>query len=157
MRKKNENIHLHIINQDYKRIKIGQTINEAFMKRAEQTKTLQQMPSFAFLELKKNPTNFEATHTPAEPQQIDLTQKIRAFNKDADFDPITALENIERRTKELQEQKQNLLAIKQELINKLFKQIEAKKITINNLKSEISNLENKCETIAQSLGIPINT
>ena len=157
MRKKNENIHLHIIKEDYKRIKIEQMLNEAFKKKAEQTKTLQQIPPSDFLDLQRTSTSLKATSTPAEPQQIDLTQKIRSFNEDADFELITAFENIERQAKELQEQKQNLLAIKQELKNKMFKQIEAKKIAINNLKSEISTLENKCETIAQSLGTQIDT
>ena len=157
MRKENENIHLHIIKEDYKRIKIEQMLNEAFKKKAEQTKTLKQIPPSDFPELQRTSTSLKATPTPPEPQQIDLTQKIRSFNEDADFELITAFENIERQAKELQEQKQNLLAIKQELKNKLFKQIEAKKIAINNLKSEISTLENKCKTIAQSLGTPIDT
>jgi hypothetical protein len=153
MRKENENIHLHIIKEDYRRIRMEQTANEAYIGKSEQTTAFQQIPSSAFFELQKLSA---ITQTPAEGQQVVLNQKVGSCKDVADFKIITLLQNMKREEEELLEQKKSLLAIEQELKNELFKLIEAKKVAINDLKSENSNLEHECKKFAKSLGIPIN-
>ena len=152
MRKENENIHLHIIKEDYKRIRMEQTANEVYIGKSEQTTALQQIPSSAIFELQKLSI---VTQALAERQHLDLKQKVKLCEDVADFKIITLLQNM-KREEELLEQKQSLLTIEQELKNELFKLIEAKKVIVNDLKSENSNLEHECKRFAKSLGMPIN-
>ena len=56
---------------------------------------------------------------------------------------------------ELFEQKQRLLTTEQNFHNKLVKEIDKKKMVITNLKSEITDLLNKCKELDQALGIPV--
>jgi len=54
---------------------------------------------------------------------------------------------------ELLETKQVLLKKQQDLQSKLLKEIDKKKMAIDELKSEIPTLEGRCKELAQALGI----
>jgi hypothetical protein len=86
--------------------------------------------------------------------EIDSDLEIESPNSINDLDLLTSLQKMKTEEQALLEQKQRLVATEQNLHNKLVKEIERKKTTIKNLKTEILDHINKCEELSQVLGVP---
>ena len=52
-------------------------------------------------------------------------------------------------------EKQRLLVIMDELESRLASEIKRKKSAVNSLQVEVSELQNMCEELARTLGIPV--
>ena len=103
------------------------------------------------IELLKNEQ--EMSQTSEEPEQVVEEQ---SDETSSDPDILGLLESFQKmRTEEqkLFEIKQHLLTTQQDLQSRLVKEIDKKKIAIDNLKSEIPDLQNKCAELAQAMGI----
>ena len=156
MGKENENIFLHIIDENYKRNKTQQKINETYLRETQQPADPRQIPSSIILELKRMSTKLQSPQTPENPQQIDPKQTAETSKKNINSEFLPLLQRIKTEKQELIKQKQTLMEIKQELQSRLAKEIQTRNITINTLKSEISNLKDECKELTQLIGIPTN-
>lgn len=157
MSKENENIHLHIIHEEYLRKKTNQKIKKVSSEETESLMLNRQLPSSAVMELEKLSAEFENSLTNEEPKQVDPTKIIDPSTEIGASEFLTSLKRFEEEERELLKQKQALLVMRQELRRKIVSKIEAKKIAIKDLKSEISIFECECNNFSQLLKIPINT
>jgi hypothetical protein len=156
MAKENENIHLFIIEQDYKRGKTKQSDNESFLKGAQVSILSSQNHESVVKELGEMHPSFEANE---EPESLQTSEKLGALQTEegsTDSNLLGLLESFQKmRTEEqkLFEIKQHLLTTQQDLQSRLVKEIDKKKMAIDNLKSEIPDLQNRCKQLGQVLGI----
>jgi hypothetical protein len=71
------------------------------------------------------------------------------------LDLLTSFQKMRREEQELLEIKQTLLERQQDLQSKLVKEIDKKKMVIDDLKSEIPAIQNRCKQLGQVLGVDI--
>ena len=162
MGKENENIHVFIVEEEYRKRKIKQNANDNFLRKAESLILDQQNHESVILELRKQHSNFEViqedetlrAHQGAK--QIDALQIAESPNSINDLDLLASLQKMKTEEQALLEQKQRLVATEQNLHNKLVKEIESKRATIANLISEITDLQNRTKQLGEALGIDIN-
>ena len=91
----------------------------------------------------------ETTDKTDRPQIEELT------NAPDVLDMLASFQKMRTEEQELLEMKQGLLVMQQDLQSKLVKEIAKKKMAIDELKSEISTLQNRCKELAHALGIPL--
>lgn len=84
-------------------------------------------------------------------QQKDYPQFQESSNSINDLDLLASLQRMNAEEQQLLENKQRLLAEEQNLRSKLVKKIDKKKAAINNLKTEIPDLINRCRELSQAL------
>ena len=161
MGKENENIHVFIVEEEYRKKKIKQNTNDNFLRKAEPLILDQQNHESVIQELRKQHSNFEVNQedetlrAPQVPKQIDTLQIAESPNSINDLDLLTSLQKMKTEEQALIEQKQRLVATEQNLHNKLVKEMERKKTTIANLISEITDLQNRTKQLEEALGIEI--
>jgi hypothetical protein len=162
MAKENENIHIFIVEEEYRKKKIKQNTNDSFLRKAEPLLLDQQNHESAILELKKQHSNFEVNQedetlpSTQGAKQLDGLQLAESPNSSNDLDLLVSLQKMKTEEQALLEQKQRLVATEQSLHNKLVKEMERRKATIANLISEITDLQNRTKQIGEELGIDIN-
>jgi hypothetical protein len=160
MGKENENIHVFMVEEEYRRRKIKQNANN-FLRKAEPLILDQQNHESVIQELKKQHSNFEVNQedetlrAPQVAKLIDTLQIAESPNSINDLDLLTSLQKMKTEEQALLEQKQRLVATEQNLHNKLVKEIERKKTTIANLTSEITDLQNRTKQLEEALDIDI--
>jgi hypothetical protein len=156
MKKENENIHLHIIKEDYRTLKKKQ--NEHF-EVSGKALTLSDLKNNAFIveQLKKQHENFAQTNQPEllqPPEDPDQTEQQNSnLSRDSlDVSELFATyEKLKKEEQDVADSKQNLLAMEQSLRNRLTLEICKKKKTIEELQVEITALQNTCEEIKLEL------
>ena len=158
MNRENENIHLHIIEEDYNSKKKKQKQRFGISEKAESPAELLQNHESAFKQLERMHTNFavEWLQTTEETRQTDhpnTDEPLDALNISQMF---SFLQKMKSEEQELIEQKQDLLKKQQELRSLLIQEIDKKKKTIQELKSEVSDLQKTCKEISQALEISTN-
>jgi hypothetical protein len=94
----------------------------------------------------------ESLRAPEETKQTDTFQKADSTSTINDLDFLEVLERMKIEEQELLKQKQRLLLKEQDLHKRLVKEMEKKKMAINNLKTEISNITNRCNGFLDALG-----
>ena len=94
---------------------------------------------------KDTPSN---TNEPADNLQIDEESDTSSV-----LDLLSSLQEMNTKEQKLLEIKQRLMETQQDLQSKLIKEIEKKKTTINNLTSQIENLQNTSKRLSQALKI----
>ena len=99
------------------------------------------------------PQKPETQQTTERSQEIKPAQIVESSNSIYDLDLVTYLQKMKTEEQALLEQKQQLVATEQNLHNKLVEEIEDKKATIANLKSEITDLQNRTKQLGEALGI----
>ena len=160
MKKENENIHLFIIEQEYKRNNAKQNDNEGFLRKAETPMLTKQNDASVIQKLHEMHPNFavieepESLQTTEEPEQVDRPLVEEPKEAPDVLHLLTSLQKMRAEEQELLETKEDLLAKERDLQSKLVKEIDKKKIAIDVLKSEVQNLENRCKEMAQALGSP---
>ena len=158
MRKENENIHIFIVEEEYRRNKTKQNTHDDFLRKAEPLIINKRNHESIILELEKMHSDFEVNQeneslqTPEGTKQIDPLPIAESSNSINDLDLLASLQKMKTEEQELLEQKQRLLATEQNLHSKLVKEIDKKKNAINNLKNEIPDLLNRCKELSQALG-----
>ena len=161
LRKKNENIHLFIVDEEYERNKKMQPASDDLLRKAEPPTLTEQNYSNIVIGLEKIHPNFEvgqedeSLQTSEGLKQIDPLQIAESSSAINDLDLLVSLQKMKTEEQELFEQKQRLLTTEQNLHNKIVKEIDKKKMVITNLKSEITDLLNKCKELDQALGMPV--
>ena len=162
MGKENENIHLFLVEEEYRKKKIKQNANDNLFRKSEPLILDPKNHESVILELRKQHSNFEVNQedetlpAPQETKQIDDLQISESPNSSNDLDLLASLQKMKTEEQALIEQKQRLVAIEQSLHNKLVKEMERKKATIANLISEITDLQNRIKQLGEALGIDIN-
>jgi hypothetical protein len=162
MVKENENIHIFIVEEEYRKRKIKQNANDNFLRKAESLILDQKNHESVILELKKQHSNFEVNQedetlpSTQGAKQIEGLQIAESPNSSNDLDLLVSLQKMKTEEQALLEQKQRLVATEQNLHNKLVKEMEKRKATIANLISEITDLQNRTKQIGEELGIDIN-
>jgi hypothetical protein len=68
---------------------------------------------------------------------------------------LTSFQKMRTEEQELLEIKQGLLVTQQNLQSKLAKEMDKKKMAIDELKSEIPGIQNICKQLGQVLGVDI--
>jgi exonuclease VII large subunit len=102
---------------------------------------------------KTMPQKIETPQTTDLSQQIECPQLIDSSNSTNNLDLLASLQKMKKEEQELQEQKQRLLTTEQTLHSKLIKEIDKKKTAINNLKTEIPDILNRCKELSQALDL----
>jgi len=106
-----------------------------------------------------NPFNQETEPETNQPSNINIQPKVAQPNKA----PIIIVEGeasgsvaqMIQEENELLNEKQRLLAIMDELESRLTSEIKNKKSSISVLRAEVSQLQMKCEQLANALDIPV--
>ena len=106
----------------------------------------------AISKVEATPQKLETPQTTNQSQQIVRPQFWGSSSAINDLDLLVSLQKMKTEEQELFEQKQRLLTTEQNFHNKLVKEIDKKKMVITNLKSEITDLLNKCKELDQALG-----
>jgi hypothetical protein len=146
--KKNENINLFVIEKEYERLKKNQNCQEDFSGRAIVSE-LNQSDIKKLLEMHQTFAAIKESN-----EQVDNLRIDESPDTSDVLDIVSSFQEINTKEQELLEVKQRLLETQQELHSKLVKEIENKKIAVNNLTSEIENLQNICKQLYQALDIP---
>ncbi len=158
--KENESIYLFIIEEEYKRNKAKQNADEGFLKKPEPPTLITQNHAAVILELENMHPNYKVIQEPKprrtlkRPKQIESPQIAESSNAPGDLDIFESFQKMKTEEQELLEQKQKLLTTIQTLHDKLIEEIIKKKTAINNLKTEVLELQNKCKELAQALEFP---
>jgi hypothetical protein len=158
MKKENENIHRHIINEDYKALKKKQNQHFEVSGKAITLSELQN-DSTIVEQLKKMHEDFATTNepellqVPTDPDQMEQQSSYMPTDSFDVSDLFATYEKLKTEEQELVDCKQNLLATEQSLRNRLKLEICKKKKDIKELQVEIAALENTCEEIKLELGI----
>jgi hypothetical protein len=158
MDRENENIHIHIIKEDYDSKKKKQKQRFGVSEKAKSPAELLQNQESAFKQLERMHTNFavEWLQTSEETRQTDhpnTDESLDALNISQMFSLFQKMKSEEQ---ELLEQKQDLLKMERELQSLLIQEIGKKKKTIQELKSDVSDLQKTCQEISQALEISTN-
>ncbi|HUK85674.1 MAG TPA: hypothetical protein VLU95_07415 [Candidatus Acidoferrum sp.] len=146
MRKENENIHIFIIEEEYRRSKKKQNTPDKFLKKAEPLILNRQSHDATILELRKLHSNFEAFQEQEAVQAPERTKEIESLKiADSskvinDLDVLWSPEKMKTEEQALVERNQRSLLTEQNLHSKLVKEMDKKRTAINNLKTEILNL-----------------
>jgi hypothetical protein len=106
-----------------------------------------------------NPFNEKTEQKTNQPSNINIQPEVAQPNKA----PIIIVEGeasgsvaqMIQEENELVSEKQRLLAIMDELENRLTSEIKSKKSSISVLRAEVSQLQMKCEQLASALDIPV--
>jgi hypothetical protein len=161
MKKENQNIQLHIIDEDYKAKKNKQNGTFLASGKAIYISDLQK-DAFAMAQLRKQHDEFADTNEPgcfAKEEDPDQKEPL-GFNELMNSLEVSELfacyEKLRREENELEDSKQELLEIEHGLRVKLNREIHRKKKSIEELEGEISAIKAECNEIEQVLGLPTN-
>ncbi|HUK84810.1 MAG TPA: hypothetical protein VLU95_03000 [Candidatus Acidoferrum sp.] len=158
MPKENENIHLFILEEEYKRNKAKQNDHGDVLGEALPPELIKKNNASVFQELERMHHNFETcqepelVQIPEEPQQTDRSQISEIVGTTEDSKVLMILEKIKSEEKELLKEKQELLTMEKDLQNKVVEEIQKKRIDLNDLKSEISDIQDRCKALSEALG-----
>ncbi len=159
MKKEKENIHFHIISEDYKAKKNKQNQHWDILSKPVLLSGLQNN-SPVVEQLKKmhgdlvEPEEPELIQVTNEsPDQIETQNDYQSLNSLDVSELTTAYQKLKTEEQELIECKQDLLAMEQGLQNRLIQEICRKKKAIEDLQREVLALQNTCREIAQELDV----
>ena len=93
--------------------------------------------------------------TPETTDKVDSPQAEEQPNAPDVLDTLASFQKMRTEEQELLEIKQGLLITQQYLQSKLVKEIDKKKLIIDELKSEIPDIQNRCKQLGQVLGVDI--
>jgi len=158
MKKENQNIHTQMISEDNKVNKNKQT-NSEISGKAMQLSGLQNdvtvveeldkiQPSFALI-------NSECLKPDDEPDRVDIQDSHKSTNSPDVSELFASFQKVKTEEQRLLEIKQQILAQRYGLQNKLVGEIEKKKTRISKLVSEIHDLQNINKQLEQALGVDI--
>ena len=162
MKKENENIHLHIIYEDYKAIKNKQKNHFDISEKAIQLSELQKNASVVE-QLRKMHGDLVGTH---EPETLKTAEDHNQKEQQSTYGKINSLDvselfmayqKLKAEEQGLIDRKQDLLAMERGLQNRLTQEICKKKRTIKELKVEIHALRNTCREIKKELDFQPST
>jgi hypothetical protein len=157
MKKEKENIHFHIISEDYKAKKNKQNQHWDILSKPALLSGLQNNTPVVE-QLKKmhgdlvEPEEPELIQVATEnPDQIETQSNYQSINSLDVSELIASYQKLKTEEQELIDCKQDLLAMEQGLRNRLMQEICIKKKAIEDLQSEVLALQNTCREIAQEL------
>jgi len=159
MPKENENIHLFILEDEYKRNKTKQNDHVDLLGEALSPELSKQNNASVFQELEKMHPSFEICleselpQKTVDPHQTDHSQIADTAGTTEDMRLLMALQKIKTEEKVLLVEKQQLLAMEKDLQNKIVEEIQKKRTDLDDLKAEISEIEGRCKKISEALGI----
>ena len=87
--------------------------------------------------------------------KLDLTEIGEVLNAPDLLEQVASFQKMSAEEQELLAIKRGLIMTKQELQSRLAEEMDKKKITIDELKSEIPGLQNECKQLGQLLGVDI--
>ena len=148
MTKENENINLFVIEKEYERLKKNQSCQEDFSGKAI-VSDLNKSVTQKLLEMHQTFALIKETSKQVENLQIDEESDTSNI-----LNLVSSLQEMNTKEQKLLEVKQHLIETQQDLQSKLVKEIEKKKTTINNLTSQIENLQSTNKQLLQALNIP---
>jgi vacuolar-type H+-ATPase subunit I/STV1 len=158
--KENESIYLFIIEEEYKRNKAKQNADADSLKKPEPPPLITQDHADVILELENMHPSYKVFQEPKprrtlkRPKQIESPQVAEPSNAPNALDLFGSFQKMKTEEQELLEQKQELLTTIQALHDKLTEEINKEKTVVNNLKTEIADLQNRCKKLAQTLESP---
>jgi hypothetical protein len=164
MKKEKENIHFHIISEDYRAKKNKQNQNWDILSKPVLLSGLQSNTPLVE-QLKKMHEDLVELEEPEllqvaaaeDSNQIELQSDCQSLNPLDISELITSYQKLKTEEQELIDSKQDLLAMEQGLRNRLIQEIGGKKKAIEELQGEISALQNICKEIQQELDIQPTT
>ncbi len=161
MRKKNDNIHTFIVEEEYRRCKAKQNSHYDVLGKAQPQIINKENQKSVFEELEKMHSDFgviqecESLQTSEGTKQIDLMPVAEPSSSISDLDllaslQMASLQKMKAEEQELIEQKQRLVATEKEFHSRLVNEIEKKKNALKILNNEIIDLRNKCNELSRA-------
>ena len=156
MKKENENIHLHIINEDYKDKKKKQTQHFESSGKAIELSELKNHAA-VIEQLRKMHRDLAGTNEPEllDAEDQNQTEEQSSNESMSSFDVselFTSYQRLKAEEQGLIDCRQDSLAIERSLQDRLSKEIRKKKKAIEELQTEISAIQNTCREIEKELG-----
>ena len=137
-----------MIEKEYERLKKNQSCQEDFSGKAI-VSDLNKSVTQKLLEMHQTFALIKETSKQVENLQIDEESDTSNI-----LNLVSSLQEMNTKEQKLLEVKQHLIETQQDLQSKLVKEIEKKKTTINNLTSQIENLQSTNKQLLQALNIP---
>ena len=137
-----------MIEKEYERLKKNQSCQEDFSGKAI-VSDLNKSVTQKLLEMHQTFALIKETSKQVENLQIDEESDTSNI-----LNLVSSLQEMNTKEQKLLEIKQRLMETQQDLQSKLIKEIEKKKTTINNLTSQIENLQSTNKQLLQALNIP---
>ena len=156
MKKENENIHLFIIEQEYKRSKAKQSDQDGSLRKAETPMLNKQNHASVIEKLLEMHPKFEVIEGPESlqtPEQVDMPKVEEQQDALDALDLLASLQKMRTEEQELLETKEDLLVTERDLRSKLVKEINKKKKATGKLKSEITIIQKRCEQLEKAVGV----
>ena len=97
----------------------------------------------------------QVSKTPETTYKVESPRVAGILSAPEALDLLTSFQKMRTEEQELLETKQGLLETQKDLKNKLVKEMDKKKRTIEELKSEIPAIQNRCKRLGQLLGVDI--
>jgi len=149
---KDEEIHVHIIEEDYKSSKRKQEQQFETSGKADITAELMQTNSNAMEKLQKMHSNFLEGSDEEELSQED-TDFEKQLSSCSTAELFSSLQDMKNRENNLLEKKQSLLGKQQEYRAMLIHEISQKRRSIRKLETEVVESQDTCRQIEEALGI----
>ena len=162
MKKKNENIFLHIIEQDYKEAERSHSERLDISGKVIPLDELEKKDASVLESLRKMHTDSgsieqpESLEVPEETKLVEEPSAIDRANLPDVSELITEYQEMKTSEQALEDRRQDLLSIQKDLRGKLVGEISKKKKSIQGLQKEISVLETSCRELSEELGLSIN-
>jgi seryl-tRNA synthetase len=97
----------------------------------------------------------QMSKTPETTHKVESPQVKGVLSAPEVLDLLTSFQKMRTEERELLETKQGLLETQKDLKNKLVKEMDKKKKALEELKSEIPAIQNRCKRLGQLLGVDI--
>ena len=153
MTKDNEEIHVHIIEEDYKSNKRKQEQQFEVSGKADITAELMQNNPSIMQKLQNMHGSIDLDEDLTE-EDAEYIKQLSSYSTPELF---SAFQDMKNRETNLLEKKQNLLQKQQDIRTFLIHEIATKRRSIKTLESEVVESQNACKEIEQALGIDINS
>ncbi|HUK84809.1 MAG TPA: hypothetical protein VLU95_02995 [Candidatus Acidoferrum sp.] len=95
----------------------------------------------------------EELQTTDQAQKLQRPQITKSPEAEDNLNLLASLQKIKSEEKELQEQRQRLQTKEKSLQGKVVEEIEKKRADLDDLKSEISDIQGRCKELSQALGV----
>ena len=161
MKKENENIHLFIIQEEYKRNKPKQNRDAECLSGKKETPIFNSQNDAAIIrklaEMHSNPAVIEdpePIQTDEEPEQVSNPQIGKLPDAPNLSDLLASFQRMKTERQGLLQTKQSIVTTERDLEVKLAKELDKTQMEIDELKSEIPYLERTCREMAEALGLP---
>lgn len=159
MEKENEEIHQHIIEENYRQGKKKQDEHFSIYEKAVLPEQLKENQASVINQLQSLHADFGVVMEPkwlqAKSEKTEQKTRAESLSEASISELLSSLQTMKAEEQDLNAQKGELLEKERELRSVLVDEISRKSVIIADLKSEVLELKRACEEISRALNLPV--